>query len=111
MTEKRGETLVTGVSHRNFQSPACQSESNQSLSMHYQWHLVQVAVRVLCESFAAPLRSLNFVTLCPSNMYFLPYRTLKAVFVDKFGYSCTIDDLFDLGKKKRNPYHIRRVSS
>ena len=55
MTEKRDENRdmpvqnpVTGVSHRNFQSPACQSDSNQ-------WHLfveVQVAVRVLCGAIA-----------------------------------------------------------
>ena len=71
---------------------------------------VQVAVRVL---YGATARSLNFVILCPSNMYFLLYSTLKSVFVDKFGYPCTLDDLFDLGKKKkkRSPYHIRRMSS
>ena len=60
---------------------------------------------------SAPLRSLNFVTLCPSDMYFLLYSTLKSVFVDKFGYLCTIDVIFDLEKKNRSPYHIRRVSS
>ena len=51
-----------------------------------QWHLfveVQVAVRVLCGAIAV----FKFVTLCPFNMYFLLYRTLKAVFVDKFGCS------------------------
>ena len=50
-------------------------------------------------SFAALLRSPNFVTLCPSNMYFLLYSTLESVFVDKFGYPCTIDVIFDLEKK------------
>ena len=58
-------------------------------------------------SFAAPLRSLNFVTLCPSDMYFLLYSTLKSVFVDRFGYPCTIDVIFDLEKKSKPISHLK----
>ena len=43
--------------------------------------------------------SIKLTTLCPSNMYFLLYSTLKSIFVDKFGYPCTIGGLFDLEKK------------
>ena len=60
-----------------------------------QWHhFVEVQdFKLPLGSFAAPLRPLNFVTLCPSKMYFLLYSTLKSVFVYRFGYPCTIDTL------------------
>ena len=93
MTEKRGQiteickTLSLCVSH---QSPACRSVE-----------ITLLRFKLPLKSFAASLRSFNFVTLCPSNMYFLLYSTFKSVFVDKFGYPCTIDDL--ILKKKTKP--------
>ena len=73
---------VTRVSH---QSPACRS--------------VAMRFKLPTGSFAAPICIFYFIVL-------------KSVFVDKFGYPCTIDDLFDLEKKKNeSPYHIQRVSS
>ena len=91
MTEKRGQKTERYAKPCHW---GVTSKSSMPIS-----GIILLRFKLPLGSFAAPLRSLNFVTFCPSDMYFLLYSTLKSVFVDKFGYPCTIDVIFDLEKK------------
>ena len=45
------------------------------------------------------VRSLNFVTVCPSSLYFSLYSTIQFVSFNFYGYSHTVYVLFDIEKK------------